>query len=122
MRRKFRLTKSAEYKRVRRYGKSFAHPLIVLITLPNDLDHSQIAVSTGRSMGNAVVRNRAKRRIRACLQPMIEQIVPGWNLIFIARRPIILSDFQQLNNAVVEVLVKANILLENNGNQRILDE
>ncbi len=73
-------------------------------------------------MGNAVVRNRAKRRIRACLQPMIEQIVPGWNLIFIARRPIILSDFQQLNNAVVEVLVKANILLENNGNQRILDE
>jgi ribonuclease P protein component len=122
VKRKFRLTKSAEYKRVRRYGKSFAHPLIVLITLPNDLDYSQIAVSTGRSMGNAVVRNRAKRRIRACLQPVIDQICPGWNLIFIARRPIILSNFQQLNVAIFELLIKANLISKKYDNQRILDE
>jgi ribonuclease P protein component len=122
VKRKFRLTKSAEYKRVRRYGKSFAHPLIVLITLPNDLDHSLIAVSTARSIGNAVVRNRAKRRIRACLQPVIMRINPGWNLIFIARRPIINATFHQLNDAIIENLIKANVLINNNGNQRILDE
>jgi len=122
VKRKFRLTKSADYKRVRRYGKSFAHPLIVLITLPNDLDHSKIAVSTSRSLGNAVARNRAKRRIRACIQPLINQIHPGWNLIFIARRPIIFSDFRQLNNAIVTILKKANLILDNNDNQRILNE
>lgn len=111
MRRKFRLTKSADYKRVRRYGKSFAHPLIVLIALPNNLDHSQIAVSCGHSLGNAVERNRAKRRIRACLQILINRIIPGWNIIFIARRPIIDSSFQQLNDAIIDTLEKAQLLL-----------
>ena len=116
MRRKFRLTKSADYKRVRRYGKSFAHPLIVLIALNNHLDRTQIAVSSGRSLGNAVERNRAKRRIRACLQSIMSRKKPGWNIIIIARKPIVQANFQQLNNAIIDVLNKADLLLDNNGN------
>lgn len=117
MKRKFRLSKSADYKRVRRYGKSFAHPLIVLIALPNDLHHSQIAVSTSRSLGNAVTRNRAKRRIRACLQLLVDRISPGWDLIFIARRSIILSSYAQLNTAILEILNKAKLISINHDDQ-----
>jgi len=116
VRRKFRLTKSADYKRVRRYGKYFAHPLIVLIAVNNHLDRTQIAVSSGRSLGNAVERNRAKRRIRACLQSIMSRIKPGWNIIIIARKPIVQANFQQLNNAIIDVLNKADLLLDNNGN------
>jgi ribonuclease P protein component len=34
--RKFRLTRSEDFKRVRRFGKSYAHPLVVLIVQTHD--------------------------------------------------------------------------------------
>jgi len=34
--RKFRLTRSEDFKRVRRFGKSYAHPLVVLIVQSHD--------------------------------------------------------------------------------------
>ena len=36
MQRKFRLTRSEDFKRVRRSGKSYAHPLVVLIVQAHD--------------------------------------------------------------------------------------
>ena len=36
MQRKFRLTRSEDFKRVRRFGKSYAHPLVVLIVQSHD--------------------------------------------------------------------------------------
>ena len=71
---------------MRRLGKSYAHPLVVLIVLANEKDRSQFAVSAGRSVGNAVERNRAKRLLRECIRPKIGQIAPGWDVVFIARR------------------------------------
>jgi len=35
-------------------------------TLPNDLPHARAAVFTGKACGNAVARNRLRRRLRAC--------------------------------------------------------
>jgi ribonuclease P protein component len=40
--RKFRLTRSEDFKRVRRSGKSYAHPLVVLIVQPHDQRSSPV--------------------------------------------------------------------------------
>jgi len=52
----------------------------------------------------------------ACLQSIMSRIKPGWNIIIIARKPIVQANFQQLNNAIIDVLNKADLLLDNNGN------
>ena len=46
---------------MRQSGKSFGDPLVVLIVAPNELGSVRIAVVAGRSVGGAVLRNRAKR-------------------------------------------------------------
>ena len=101
MKQTFRLTRSLDYKRVRRTGKSFAHPLLVLIVAPaQDKLGVKVGITTGRSVGNAVDRNRAKRRLRALLDHYLSTIRPGWDIIIVARQPIVKAPF----NLIQEVL------------------
>lgn len=110
MNRRFRLTRSADFKRVRRLGTSFAHPLIVLIVLPNDLDHPRIAVAASRHVGKAVKRNLAKRLIRASIQPLLPSITPGWDILLIARQPMSGATFQETDQALRSLLDRAHLI------------
>jgi len=111
VKRKFRLTRSTDFQRVRRLGKSYAHPLIVLIALPNELDHqSRIGIAAGRSVGNAVRRNRAKRLLRAAMQSYLSSLMSGWDLVLIARRPLAEVKYQQAQNALESLLHRAGLL------------
>lgn len=110
MKRKFRLTRSIDFKRVRRGGKSYAHPLLVLVTAPGSPSCLRIGVSAGRGVGNAVKRNRAKRRIRASLQELMPRITFGWDLVVLARQPMAQANYHDIHLALERLLSKANIL------------
>ncbi|HUF37750.1 MAG TPA: ribonuclease P protein component [Anaerolineales bacterium] len=110
MKRKFRLRKRSDFERVRRHGRSVAHPLIVLIEHANGFSYTRFAVAAGRAVGNAVERNRAKRRLRAILAAIIPDVVPGKDILVIARQPIRLAGYDRLDGAVKLLLEKANLL------------
>lgn len=110
MKRSFRLAKSTDFKRVRRFGKSFAHPLIVLIVHPSGHDQSRFAVAAGKGVGNAVQRNRAKRILRAALQTWMNLVAPGWDVIAIARRPLLKASFQEVLTAINDLLLRAKLI------------
>lgn len=96
--------------RVRRLGKSYAHPLLVLVALSNETESSRFAVSAGKTVGNAVQRNRAKRLIRAALDLLVSVIPPGWDLILIARRPLATATFSQTQSALLQLLQRARLI------------
>jgi ribonuclease P protein component len=110
VKRKFRLRSSTDFERVRRSGKSYAHPLVVLITAPNDLDYVRIGVAAGRSIGSAVKRNRAKRVLRCCADRWLGELRPGWDLIFLARKPLVDAIFQDSSLAVEQVIRRAHLI------------
>jgi ribonuclease P protein component len=116
VKRKFRLIKPADFKRVRRLGESYAHPLVVLIRHPNELEFSRIGVSAGRSVGNAVQRNQSKRQIREMIRPLIPSINPGWDIIILARRPIANAAHSEISSAVNVLLERADLLNDLNVN------
>jgi ribonuclease P protein component len=90
-------------------GKSYAHPLLVLKTLPNRLEIVRVGISASQSVGSAVDRNRAKRRIRYCLEEAIPRIPPGWDLVFLARQAVVEVPFPELRKAVGALLVQAGL-------------
>ena len=92
-------------------GKSYAHPLVVLIALPNEKECSRFAVVAGRSLGKAVQRNRAKRLLREALRPLLPSIAPGWDVIFIARPPMDAATFQETQRALHTLLDRTKILI-----------
>jgi ribonuclease P protein component len=111
MKREFRLTRSLDYKRVRRTGRSYAHPLLVLIIAPTqEKTGLKIGITTGRSVGKAVDRNRAKRCLRALSDNYLSSIQPGWDIIIIARQPIVEAPFGSIRQAFEMLLKRSGIL------------
>lgn len=110
MHRRYRLRQRADFQRVRREGRSWAHPLAILWACRNDLDHSRFGFSVGRAVGGAVVRNRAKRRLREAVRRDLEHIAPGWDIVLVARAPIAQADFQAIVLAVRELLGRAGLM------------
>jgi ribonuclease P protein component len=107
--RRFRLTRSTDFKRVRSYGKSFAHPLVVLIVLDSDEPELRIGVTAGRSLGSAVRRNRAKRLLREAVRPLLPILPDGHALMLIARPPLLDADFTPIQAAIRDLLVRAGL-------------
>jgi len=108
--RKFRLTRSEDFKRVRRSGKSYAHPLVVLIVKKNDHPQVRVGVAAGRSVGTAVIRNRAKRLLREAIRTLIPNIASNLDLILIARAGLATATLQDTRQALENLLQRAQII------------
>jgi ribonuclease P protein component len=114
MRRKNRLRANADFKRLRREGRTWAHPLLVLSVQPNGLGYSRFGFAIGRRLGNAVDRNRIKRRMRESVRMRLKrrEIAAGWDVVLIARHPIRNASFHQVDEAIGLVLRRACLLSE----------
>lgn len=110
VKRSFRLTRSTDFKRVRRDGKSYAHPLVVLYALKSDEPGVHVGVSAGQAVGNAVSRNRAKRLLREAMRELLPHTAPGSDLLLIARSPLPQSTLHQTHAALSNVLKRAGLL------------
>jgi ribonuclease P protein component len=110
VKRAFRLRRSIDFKRVRRSGKSYAHPLIVLITESAEQGGIRVGISASHSVGNAVCRNRAKRRLRAAIGELLPDLKTNADLIFLARKAILDASYEDLCKAVSEVTIRAGLL------------
>ena len=73
-------------------------------------DHyGRVAFIAGKKLGNAVWRNRAKRRMReACRQA--GGPFPGYDVAFVARKRIDDADFSEVVDSVNKGLTKAGVL------------
>ena len=110
MNKHFRLIRSTDFKRVRRYGKSYAHPLVVLYTTTSEEKQVRIGVTAGRWVGGAVKRNRAKRLLREAVRRIYPQILPGNDLLLIARNTLPSADMVQTQAALAMVLQRAKLI------------
>jgi ribonuclease P protein component len=111
--RKFRLTRSEDFKRVRRSGKSYAHPLVVLIVQTHEQPRARtrVGVAAGRTVGTAVCRNRAKRLLREAMRTLIPRIAPGLDLILIARPGLVSATLEDAHRALINLLQRAQIFI-----------
>ena len=82
---------------------------MVLIARPNPLGVTRFGFSIGRRVGNAVLRNRIKRRLREVAR--LSDVLPGWDLLIIARRDASLIDYRQVQRSMTVLLGNARVLI-----------
>lgn len=116
MKRKFRLTKSNDFQRVRRNGRSYAHPLIVLVIHPQEVKgHSRVGISAGRSVGSAVRRNKAKRMLREAMRFFMPDVKDGWDIILLSRHNLPDTSYLEIRSALQQLLSRAGLFKETYG-------
>ena len=110
MKRQYRLARNGDLRRVRREGRSWSAPLLVLQAVRSDLPYRRLGVVVSKRVGAAVVRNRVRRRLREAARGRWPEITSGWDIVLIARVPAAGADFWQLSGALNVLLERANLL------------
>ena len=110
MKRCYSLKRNKEFRRVYKKGRSVGSRILVLIWTPGEPSEKRIGFAVGKKIGSAVTRNKAKRRLREAVTPLLPEIAPGCRLIFIARAPIAEVKFTEIESTVRRLVTKAGLL------------
>jgi ribonuclease P protein component len=69
-----------------------------------------VGVVAGKRLGSAVIRNKVKRQLRAIMQKVYPLLPKHYDILLIARQPIVTASFQQIDTAVQTSLHRAGLL------------
>lgn len=105
MDRSYSLKRHKEFRYTYARGRAQSLSLFTLVYVKNRNETVRIGFSVSKRVGNAVQRNRAKRRMRAALTPLLPRIAGGFNVIFVAKPEVLEAPFSELG-AQMETLLK----------------
>lgn len=74
-----------DFQRLYRRGRSAAAGTLVLYCQRNRQGASRLGITTGTKLGHAVVRNKARRRIREIYRIHKDELQSGWDIVVVAR-------------------------------------
>jgi ribonuclease P protein component len=110
--RSLRLRDPREFQRVRKRGRSWTTPYLVLVLLANKRTHNRYGFAVGRRVGNAVRRNQVKRWMREAVRRRHPQLRQGFDLILIARGRMADADadFSRVDESVGILVERAGLV------------
>lgn len=114
MQQHLRLRRSEDFQRLRQVGVTQRHRLLVLSFSQNELSHNRYGFVVGKRLGNAVIRNRTRRRLREVVRVLDPQLKPGHDVVFIARQPLAEQPFETVARTVYELFQRAELFREGN--------
>ena len=128
-----RLRKHADYQRVYREGKRQSLPLMTYFfaarkpqeaagvdSLPSGADSpslethlgSRVGLTAGRVLGNAVERNRIKRRMRQAVRQAQTELTASVDVILHPRRTVLEAEFSQIERDVLQAFRAVHLALK----------
>jgi ribonuclease P protein component len=108
--RSHRLRRPDQFQRVRHQGRTVSHHLLRLNVATNHGKRVRCGFVVGKRVGKAVVRNRAKRRVREIVRLMLPSLQPNVDLVFVVRSPeVATEDFVILREVVEQLLHRAGV-------------
>lgn len=109
---KHRLLAEKDFSRLFKTGRVFSGRDLGLKAGKNGLGVTRVGFAVGvKTAKRAVDRNRLKRRLREIVRKRLPDIVPGHDLIFLARIGAVKLSFLELEEAVSALLSRAGLLL-----------
>jgi ribonuclease P protein component len=103
------LRRKADFEALGRRGTARSSRLLVLRSLRTNGPETRVGLSTPRSLGGAVQRNRVRRRLRELIRERRGAIGTGWDLLLIARPEAATAGHAELRAALGSLLERSGI-------------
>lgn len=107
MEKKNRLTKREYFDKVYRGGKSVANHQFVLYSYARPQPGFRLGISVSKKLGNAVVRNYIKRRVKEIVRLNSQRFPAGYDYILIARKPVVGMAYAEIEKSIFHVLKRS---------------
>ena len=110
MKRAVTLKENYEFRRMYQKGASAAGGCMVIYCRRNKLDHNRLGLTASVKLGHAVVRNRARRRLREVYRLHLGELAVGWDIILVARSRTVTASWKELNETFLRLCRKLDLL------------
>ena len=104
------LKQNHEFRRLYNKGKSAVSPYFAVYCRKNRREFSRLGITTGVKLGNAVKRNRVRRRIRELYRTNESRLLPGYDIVVVARTRAIFAQYSDLNHSFLKLMKKLELL------------
>ena len=97
---------SRQFRQVYEQGQKFHTSLFSVFILKTEGNERRVGITVTRKIGNAVIRNRCKRRIREALKGLLKEseFLIGFDLVVNAKSNLIEAEFWQIVEGLAKVI------------------
>ena len=99
-----RVKNNIEFNNIINKGKDYKNNYFVIYVLNNELNKYRFGITVGKKIGNAVLRNKLKRRLRAIVDLNKKNYQINKDYIIIIRKSCVDADFNTLNSNFVNLI------------------
>lgn len=111
MNKQYRVKKSKEIEEILKNHRFSSNPYFTIyIKEQHETNHFRYAMSVGKKIGNAVVRNQIKRQIRAIVRKF--SVISTIDVFVIARSNVLKLTFQEMEKELKALFQKQNLLVK----------
>lgn len=112
MKRAVTLKENYEFRRMYQKGASAVDRCMVVYCRKNRLNRNRYGFTVSVKLGGAVVRNRARRRLREICRLQSGRLCVGYDILVVARGRTAAAPFQELTAAYLRLAKKLSLLKE----------
>ncbi|MBT3184329.1 MAG: ribonuclease P protein component [Nitrospina sp.] len=101
-----RLVKRPQFQKVMEEGKKKrVERLCTIFFVPNELDRKRLGIIASKKIGNAVARNRAKRRIREVFRKLKHRMEPALDIVIISGKDMVTLPYRVIEKKLSNALL-----------------
>lgn len=111
------LKENYEFRRLYQKGASAVGGCMVIYCRRNRLGRNRLGITVSVKIGNAVKRNRARRRLREVFRLNSPCLRQGWDMVLVARGRTLTAPWKELNDTFLRLCKKLELLQDRQGPQ-----
>jgi len=98
------LKKNNEFRYVFSAGNRKSGRYVILYMLPGKQERNRVGIIVKKNIGNAVQRNKIKRRLREVWWNRCNQLISGYDIVILARKKILQARFKEIETELKKLI------------------
>lgn len=109
-----RIIKNKDFRLVYKHGKFEVNRFCVLYRMPVANEPTKIGFVTGKKVGCAVKRNRARRLMKEVYRLHQHEIKEGYHLVLVGRASMVGATYEEAEKEILKLFKRSQLLKDGN--------